>query len=270
MLLVATCVYTSSPESRLAPWLALLGAESHFIVTRVHGDCRGGKCAPTLFVLLLHSAATLSGTPPVVALSLHRLLIVWTYFATGARKMYCVGPIWCDGKNLQLILAIQGLYHDGERGWNFVLARYPSLCCVASVAVVALQLALPICLYAAHPAALALGFSLALAFHASNMILWRINFFVAWVPALLALLAPGEQLPAAVLLECATSTAAAAPAAVLLLYSLLQTGHALDLATERLLEGHLGPCWIILESSWMPTWAMELPWEPSWAIMEPS
>lgn len=196
LLFAAGLAQANLQMASLAPLLALIGAEAHFIVCRVHGDCRGGKPAPMLFVLVLHTAAALSGTPSLVTLSLHRLLIVWTYFLTGLRKMYCVGPIWCDGKNLQLMLGIQGLYHevDTRRGLNFVLSRSRRLCCVASVAVVALQLALPLCLAIPHPAARTFGFACAMSFHASNHILWRINFFVAWCPALLALISPGEQL----------------------------------------------------------------------------
>ena len=214
--------------------LALLGAEGHFIISRAHGDCRGGKPAPTLFVLMLHLAAALAGTPPDAALSLHRLLIVWTYFLTGVRKLYCVGPRWCDGKNLQLMCAIQGLYHDADAssGWNFILARHRRLCRVGSVAVVALQLALPLALIVAHPLAPLCGFALAMSFHAANHILWRINFFVAWCPALVALLVPGKQMTAHQLLH---TPGVAAPACVLVLYLALQLGHALDLATEKAL-----------------------------------
>ena len=94
-------------SSTLAPSLALIGAEAHFIVSRVHGDCRGGKAAPTNFALMLHVAGAWSGASPELVLSLHRILIAWTYFLTGLRKLYCCGPKWCDGKNLQLMLAIQ-------------------------------------------------------------------------------------------------------------------------------------------------------------------
>ena len=157
--------------------LALLAAEAHFIVTRVHGDCRGGKCAPTMATLLLHVVAQWAGAPPAAALSLHRLLIVWTYFLTGLRKLYCVGPRWCDGYNLQLMCGIQGLYHDAPRGgWNALLAGRRRLCCVGSVGVVGMQLALPALVYS--PAGRALAFAAAMGFHASNLVLWRINFFV--------------------------------------------------------------------------------------------
>ena len=179
------------------PLLALLAAESHFIVSRVHGDCRGGKPAPTLFVLILHATAASSGIDPVAALSIHRLLICCTYFLTGFRKLYCTGLKWCDGKNLQLMLGIQGLYHDRDAsGWNFVLSRHWRLCCVGSVAVVALQLALPLVVAVDSALLRALGFAAAMSFHASNHILWRINFFVAWCPALVALLVPGPQVNA--------------------------------------------------------------------------
>ena len=174
LLLIAAALVTAGSATRLSPILALVGAEAHFIVTRVHGDCRGGKPAPMLFALMLHAVAALSGAPPSAALSLQRVLIVWTYFLTGFRKMYCAGLIWMDGKNLQLMLGIQGLYHDTDgAGWNFILMRYRRLCCFASVAVVLLQLALPLSLAVAHPAARWLGFAAAMSFHASNHILWR-------------------------------------------------------------------------------------------------
>ena len=204
------------------------------IVSRVHGDCRGGKPAPTLFALALYTSAALSGCPPGVALSMHRLLACWTYFMTGLRKLYCTGAKWCDGRNLQLMLGIQGLYHDSDaRGWNFFLARYRRLCCGASIAVVGLQLALPLAVVRDDATLRALGFAAAMAFHASNHVLWRINFFVAWCPMLLALLAPGAQLTPEALL--ASGRAAAAPAAVLGVYLLAQLGHALDLLTEKAL-----------------------------------
>ena len=174
----------ASPTGTIvAPVAALVAAEVHFVRLRVHGDCRGGKPAVTLFVLLLHAVAALGGSPPPVTLSLHRLLIVSTYFLTGLRKLYCVGPKWCDGKNLQTILRVQALYHDvgasSSPGLNLLLAQSRALCCVASVLVVALQmLVLPLCLVVPHPAALPVGFGLAMSFHAANLILWRINFFV--------------------------------------------------------------------------------------------
>lgn len=232
-----------TPFQHVAPVMAFVAAEAHFILLRVHGDCRGGKHAPTLFVLLLHALASLGGSPAPVTLSLHRILIVWTYLLTGLRKMYCVGLRWCDGENLQVILRVQGLYHDaGSRvswrgGWNFLLARSRTLCCVGSVLVVALQiLVLPLCLALPQPAARTMGFTLALSFHAANLILWRINFFVAWCPALLALAAPGEQLPAHELMHAVgTNTGALAAATVVVLFLLLQLGHAMDGAAERFL-----------------------------------
>ena len=231
------CLSTIVIDPAVRSLLAFLGAELHFITCRVHGDCRGGKPAPTLCCLLLHVAATLSGAPTAVTLSLHRLLIVWTYFLTGFRKMYCVGLRWADGANLQLMLGIQGLYHDSaDGGWNLALMRYRGLCCVCSVAVVGLQLALPLSLAlppASPYAALArsAGFLLAMSFHASNHILWRINFFVAWCPSLLALLAPGEQLSPSALWHASPP----APLCVVGVYLALQLGHALDLATEKCL-----------------------------------
>ena len=39
-----------------------------------------------------------------------------------------------------------------------------------------------------------LGFATAMLFHMANLVLWRINFFVAWCPALLVLVAPGESI----------------------------------------------------------------------------
>ena len=174
MLLVAAALAAASaaaPSPLLVPCLALLGAEAHFILARVHGDCRGGKPAVTLFALMLHTAASLSGAGPLVALSAHRLLITWTYFLTGLRKLYCAGPIWCDGKNLQLMLGIQGLYHDARAdrwGWNFALARRRALCRVASIAVVGLQLSMPLCLLVDLPATRLLGLAFAMSFHAAN------------------------------------------------------------------------------------------------------
>mmetsp|Transcript_26001 Transcript_26001/g.87761 ORF Transcript_26001/g.87761 Transcript_26001/m.87761 type:complete len:256 (+) Transcript_26001:146-913(+) len=157
---------------------------------------------------------------------------------TGFRKMYCVGLKWCDGHNLQLMLGIQGLYHDCDEryGWNFVLARYRRLCCLGSVAVVLLQMTLPLCLATGESAAPKLGFALAMSFHASNHILWRINFFVAWCPSLLALLAPTPQANTAALYrEIVHEHTALAPALLVAFYLLLQLGHALDLASEKLL-----------------------------------
>ena len=237
----------------LAPCLALVAAETHFVVARVHGDCRGGKPAITLFVLMLHCAAALSGADPLLTLSLHRLLVTWTYFLTGLRKLYCAGLRWCDGKNLALMLGIQGLYHDAGAnglGWNFLLARRVALCRLASVAVVALQLSMPLCLLVDHPAAMPLGFAFAMSFHASNHVLWRINFFVAWCPALLALLAPAPQLPAVALVAAAArNQGGAAPSAVLAVYLTLQLGHALDLASEKLLAA----CrrWLLPVAGWL-------------------
>ena len=179
----------------------------------------------------MHAAAAAVGAPPSVAISL-QLLVCWTYFLTGFRKLYCVGPRWCDGINLQTILGVQALYHDvSPNGLNFVLARSRWLCVVASVAVLALQLALPLALLDGGRAGCIVAFALAMSFHASNLVLWRINFFVAWCPALLALLAPVEQLSTRELL----SSGSVAPVAVTLLYLLLQLGHAMDLATENLL-----------------------------------
>ena len=220
------------PGGALTPLIALLAAEAHFIGTRVHGDCRGGKPAPTLAALAVHAVAAAVGAPPSVAISLQRMLVVWTYFLTGFRKLYCVGPRWCDGINLQTILGVQALYHDvSPSGLNFVLARSRWLCVLASVAVLALQLALPLALLDGGRTGCIVAFALAMSFHASNLVLWRINFFVAWCPALLALLAPVEQLSLRALL----SSGSVAPVAVTLVYLLLQLGHATDLATEKLL-----------------------------------
>jgi len=215
--------------------LALLAAEMHFSICRVHGDCRGGKPAPTLFALMLHTVAFFSGTEAAVTLSLHRLLVCWTYFLTGLRKMYCVGPRWCDGKNLQLMLSIQGLYHDDRESWNSMIAQHRLLCRFGSVAVVVLQLSLPLVLMVDHPWARPLAFAAAMGFHSSNHVLWRINFFVAWCPSLLALLAPGDQLHASALWQATASRSAVGPTVIVAFYLVLQLGHALDLATERLL-----------------------------------
>ena len=235
LIIAATMSVANGQSSPTGTLIAFVAAEAHFIVSRVHGDCRGGKPAPTLFVLMLHVAASISGTPAAVTLSLHRLLICWTYFLTGFRKLYCTGPRWCDGKNLQLMLCIQGLYHDPSEmtGLNFILARRRWLCCISSVAVVGLQLILPLALVLDDPIARHAGFALAMSFHASNHILWRINFFVAWCPCLLALITEGDQLPLGSIATSGASTVA--PASVLAIYLTLQLGHACDLATEKLL-----------------------------------
>ena len=204
-LLVAAALTVALDKPMLTSTLALLGAESHFIISRVHGDCRGGK--PVRRSSSSAAAAAASGAPPLATLSLHRLLIVWTYFLTGLRKMYCVGLCWCDGRNPQLMLGIQGLYHDGRGArLNRVLARYRRLCCAASVSVVGLQFAPPLSLAVAYPAARPLGFACAMAFHAqphpvADQLLHR------GCPALLVLLAPGEQLGAWELAQAASGPA---------------------------------------------------------------
>ena len=50
-LLLAALLSMYTPFQHVAPVMAFVAAEAHFILLRVHGDCRGGKHAPTLFVL---------------------------------------------------------------------------------------------------------------------------------------------------------------------------------------------------------------------------
>jgi hypothetical protein len=58
----------------------------------------------------------------------------------------------------------------------------------------------------------------------------------SWCPALLALVAPGEQLPARALLQVVvTHGGAAAAALVVACFLVVQLGHAMDCATEKLL-----------------------------------
>ena len=68
-----------------ATLLMLISSWRFFWVFRAHGDHSGGKSAPTLFALMLHAAAALSGTPPHIVLSIHRALALFTYFITGFR-----------------------------------------------------------------------------------------------------------------------------------------------------------------------------------------
>ena len=229
------------PAARTGPLiLLLLGSWGHFGPTRVHGDHRGGKHVPTLFVLILHLTSSLSGTPACVTVSLHRILIICSYFFTGYRKVYCTGFKWADGRNLQLMLGIQGLYHDIDHPkcftFNFSMARSRALCLFASIGVLGTQLVMPIFLLlewkAPSHGALLAAFWLAMFFHAGNHILWRINFFIGWCPALLALLGNCNQLSP---IEIMRAEASFAPIVVVIVFAIMQLGHALDRLSEKIL-----------------------------------
>lgn len=202
------------PASRAVPLvLVTAGAFLHCGRARSHGDYRGGKAVPTYFALMLHLVSLASGLPPAAAVSLQRVLILGTYLMTGARKVYCTGFRWADGKNLQLMvrpppwlparkvdgarasdrpgtsfdtdqLGVQGLYHDLDGdplAFNFAMAENRDLCFLGSAGVLVLQLLMPafLALDAALPSrgVLHAAFWLAMSFHAGNHILWRINFF---------------------------------------------------------------------------------------------
>ena len=89
-----------------------------------------------------------------------------------------------------------------------------------------------------------------------------VNFFVAWCPALLALLAPGDTLSARELLEA--GSAAVPLVLVLALYLSLQGGHTLDLATEKLLAA----CRRRVENASIGVWQlpMQLPLGVLWLL----
>lgn len=69
-----------------ATLLLVIGAYSHLGLFRSHGDQCGGKYVLTMFVLMLHLTAVLSGTPPGLALYLHHAMVLFTYFFTGLNK----------------------------------------------------------------------------------------------------------------------------------------------------------------------------------------
>ena len=233
------------PNTR-AIMLMLTGSWIHYAFSRGHGDHNGGKYVPTLFALILHLAAALSGTPPRITLSIHRALALITYFFTGFRKAYCTGLRWADGLNLQLMIGLQGLYHDVDHklAFNFALASSRPLCRLGSLGVFFLQLLMPLFLVLdsmypeSHGLSFKAAFWLVMSFHAGNHVLWRINFFGSWCPALVALLLPMEQVPLSELWQYfstnATSPAALAPACVVIVYSIMQMGHAFDEASEKL------------------------------------
>ena len=255
IVLVALWLFFVDPDARIGPLtMLLLASYFHFASTRVHGDHRGGKIVPTYFAIILHLAAAINGTSPLAALSLHRLLIVFTYLMTGFRKLYCSGIIWCDGKNLQLMMGVQGLYHDleskGGLGLNFALAEYRELCRVGSIGVLGLQLLMPSFLLVPNTSVLSSAFWLAWSFHASNHVLWRINFFGSWCPALLALIVPGEQMTLASLWAEILSGRAVLPFIVLVVHITFQLGHALDELTEKLASRAKEA---IVKVSWLPT-----------------
>ena len=161
----------------------------------------------------------------------------------------CVhGLRWADGINLQVMMAFQGLYHDldypqHKLAFNLAIASSRQLCRVGSLGVLFLQLLMPLFLVleGAYPESrgkwLAVAFWLAMSFHASNHILWRINFFGSWCPALLALLFPMKQLSLMELWQYvsmnATSASVLAPMCVVVIYFSIEMGHALNLASEK-------------------------------------
>ena len=104
--------------------LLLLGAWGHFWRGRGHGDHNGGKHVPTVFAIMLHLAAAMAGAPPDVTLSLHRIMILLTYWFTGFRKVFCTGFRWADGINLQFMLGIQGLVRRLHLISNLVIPLY--------------------------------------------------------------------------------------------------------------------------------------------------
>ena len=109
------------PNTR-AILLMLIASESHYALSRGHGDHNGGKFVPTLFAIMFHLAAALSGTPPHITVSIHRVLAIFTYFFTGFRKLYCTGIRWADGINLQLMIGLQGDYDsdpDNDNDINY-------------------------------------------------------------------------------------------------------------------------------------------------------
>ena len=221
--------------------MLLIGTWGHFAISRFHGDFNGGKGVPTYFAIMLHLAATMNGTSREATMSLHRILILYTYLMTGFRKAYVTGLRWADGKNLQLMIGIQGLYHDldkrGGRGFNFALAEHRLLCSIGSIGVLGLQLLMPAFLLMPSATIFAAAFWFVMAFHAGNHILWRINFFIAWCPALLALLVlEPHQMSVAELSAEIKSGRAVAPLVIVIVYLIMQLGHALDKLSERLLE----------------------------------
>lgn len=245
IIIMAFAWLNFNPQAGLASTImTLIGAWGHFGLGRAHGDQNGGKMVPTFFILIMQIAGMASGTPSLVLLSLQRILILFTYFMTGFRKFYVVGFRWADGANLQLMTSIQGLYHDLDNGdgleFNFALAKSRTLCRIASVSVLGLQLIMPffLVLDSLWPQAgiMMFAFWLAMSFHAGNHIFWRINFFGSWCPALLTLLVPIAQLSPSILYQRAADGSATLPCSVLIIYLSMQLGHALDKVLEKMLE----------------------------------
>ena len=121
-----------------------------------------------------------------------------------------------------------------------MLAGHRWLCKCGSIAVLGLQLLMPafVLIEAVWPGrgALVVAFWLAMSFHAGTHFLWRINFFGSWCPALVALLVPIDQIdPATLWRSICHDAAALVPAlCVLAAYCIMQLGHALDRASEKL------------------------------------
>ena len=67
--------------------LLLVGAWGHFWRARGHGDHDGFKHLPTVVAIMIHLAGAVGGAAPAVTLSLHRAMILVTYFFTGFRKV---------------------------------------------------------------------------------------------------------------------------------------------------------------------------------------
>ena len=142
-------------------------------------------------------------------------------------------------------LACQGLYHDLDTtngmGFNFALAEYRHLCFLGSAGVLGLQLAMPIFLLldAKWPehGILIFAFWIAMSFHAGNHVLWRINFFGSWCPALVSLLLPTKQLSPSELWQSLVydDRYSSVPICCLfLVYFTMQFGHALDEFSEAI------------------------------------
>ena len=234
-------MYTSGPTlDPVVMMLMLLGSEVHVWIAHGHGDNTGGKHVPSQFAIMIHFMAALAHTPPAVAVSLHRVFILCTYFVTGFRKVYCTGWRWADGKNLQVMLGSQGLYHDMDSGpsaglaLNFWMARSRALCTFGSASVLGLQLLMPVFLLWPRRDMLTLAFVLAMSFHAGNHLLWRINFFGSWCPALVVLLVPIDQMDLTTLWRSVRNDISASPiCCVLIVYFVMQFGHACDEASEK-------------------------------------
>ena len=128
---------------------------------------------------------------------------------------------------------------DDPLAFNFALAENRQLCLFGSAGVLGLQLAMPCVLFieAAFPSSgvFSAAFALAWSFHMGNHILWRINFFGSWCPALLVLLSPVRQMSLGEIAASSSPGAILPPIALLVVYFILQLGHAMDRASEKLL-----------------------------------